>query len=102
MRKISIDGIDVFLDKKIGEGNFSMVYNTSNPRTVAKVTHKSNEKGFRAAQNEASALSKLKGENIIGFKGSKSVSINNQPVVILLLENCSSGSLIDLLTTLPK
>lgn len=77
MRKLNVDGIDILFDKKIGEGNFSIVYKTSNPRIVAKVTHKSNEKGYRAALNESSILSKLRGENIIGFKASKSVSLQN-------------------------
>lgn len=47
------------LSKKIGEGNFATVYATQLPTLVAKVTHKSNPKAFKAFQIETEILTKV-------------------------------------------
>jgi hypothetical protein len=73
----TFNGQDVKLEKQLGQGNFAIVYATSIPNMVAKVTFKNNTKGYQAYLKESGILKELVCECVVGYRGTREAVLNN-------------------------
>lgn len=56
---VNVNGKNIKLIKKLGEGNFATIYQTSVQDCVAKITYKNNPKGYKSFLNEQMVFTKL-------------------------------------------
>ena len=87
------------LKDQIGSGSFSYVYSTDDPKFVVKMINSEDQKSLASYQNEKYAFSKIpKHDNIVYCPCVKDiVSLKGINYCCLVLENCTKGSIINML-----